>query len=148
MKRTLPILALLLAAACGGKDAPIEAAADTPSGPEIPDDATSSRFASRLMGLTISNWAPDDSGDVEFRYTDLQFRADNSWHAQGYVAVLDERVDCKELGTWSMDPAESESTAAMTWTLDKTTCPGREAGRELRLEMTILKDGSFKVRMR
>ena len=150
MRRVLlPTLALALLIGCGEKNAPVEsAAAPAASGPEIPADANSKKFADKLMGLTISNWAPDDSGDVEFKYTNLTFAADNTWKAVAYVAIQDERVDCKELGTWTMDPADSATTANMTWHLEKTTCPGREAGRDLRLQMSILADGAFKVKMR
>jgi hypothetical protein len=144
----IPSLFLLLVA-CGDKAAPVEAAPEAaPVGPKIPDDAQSHRFAEKLMALQISDWAPDDSGDVEFKYTRLTFNPDNTWVATGYVAVIDERVDCKEVGSWQMDPAESETTANMTWTIEKTTCPGREAGRELRLSMSILANGQFKVKMR
>ncbi len=142
-------LSLLLAVACGDKQAPVEAAAEpAASGPEIPGDANSKKFADKLLSLTITNWSPEDSGDVEFKYSSLQFNASNGWNAAAYVAIMDERVDCKELGSWSMDPAESATTANMTWTIEKTTCPGRDAGRELRLQMSILNDGSFKVKMR
>ncbi len=140
---------LSLVIGCGEKNAPVEsAAAPAASGPEIPADANSKSFADTLMGLTISAWAPEDSGEVEFKYTSLTFAADNSWQAVAYVAIMDETVDCKETGTWTMDPAESATTAGMTWSIVKTTCPGREAGRDLRLQMTILNDGTFKVKMR
>ncbi len=150
MRRTLlSTLALSILIGCGEKQAPVEAAAEpVASGPDIPGDANSKKFADKLLGLTISNWSPDDSGEVKFSYSNLTFSADNTWKAAAYVAIMDERVDCKETGTWSMDAAESANTASMTWSIDKTTCPGREAGRELRLEMSILNDGSFKVKMR
>jgi hypothetical protein len=47
-----------------------------------------------------------------------------------------------------MDPAESATTADMTWHIKKTTCPGREADRDLRLQLSILNDGAFKTKMR
>ena len=150
MRRALlSSLVLTLLVGCGDKNAPVESAAEpAASGPEIPGDANSKKFADKLMGLTIANWAPEDSGDVKFEYTSLTFAADNTWHAAAYVAIQDERVDCKEQGTWSMDPAESPTTAGMTWSILKTNCPGREGGRDLRLQMSILNDGSFKVKMR
>ncbi len=150
MHRTLlPSLALTLLIGCGDKNAPVEAAAaPAASGPQIPADAASKKFAEKLLNLTITNWAPEDSGDVEFEYTSLTFAANNTWQAAAYVAIQDERVDCKELGTWTMDAADSATTANMTWNLEKTTCPGREAGRELRLQLSILADGAFKTKMR
>jgi hypothetical protein len=144
----LPMLALVFAFGCGDKQAPVEAAPAQAAGPDIPGDAASKKFADKLMGLTISNWSPDDSGDVKFEYTNMTFAPDNTWKAVAYVAIMEERVDCKEMGSWSMDPAESATTAGMTWSIDKTTCPGREAGRELRMSLSILGDGSFKVKMR
>jgi hypothetical protein len=145
----LSTLALTLVVGCGDKNAPVEsAAAPVASGPEIPGDANSKKFAEKLLALTISNWAPEDSGEVDFEYTTLTFAADNTWQAAAFVAIQDERVDCKELGTWSMDPAESATTADMTWHIKKTTCPGREADRDLRLQLSILNDGAFKTKMR
>jgi len=149
MRRALLSSILLsLIIGCGEKNAPVESAAAPASGPEIPGDADSKKFADKLMGLTITDWAPEDSGEVEFKYTKLTFAGDNTWQAVAYVAIQDETVDCKETGTWSMDPAESATTAGMIWSIVKTTCPGREAGRDLRLQMTVLNDGSFKVKMR
>jgi hypothetical protein len=150
MRRALLPLLLLLPVTVGcGKKAPVEATPEpVASGPEVPGDAASKKFAEKLMSLEITDWAPEDSGDVKFEYTRLTFSPDNSWQAVAYVAIMDERVDCKELGSWTMDPAESATTAGMTWHIEKTTCPGREAGRDLRLEMTILGDGAFKVKMR
>lgn len=150
MRRALlSSLALTLLLGCGEKQAPVEAApVAEAAGPEIPGDANSKKFAEKLLGLTITNWAPEDSGDVDFEYTNMSFAADNTWKAVAYVAIQDERVDCKETGHWTMDPAESANTAGMSWTIDKTTCPGREAGRELRLSLSILNDGAFKVKMR
>ncbi len=142
-------LALLITTGCGDKDAPVEAAAEpAATGPDIPGDANSKKFAAKLMDLTISNWSLEDSGEVDFKYTKLTFNANNGWNGAAYVAIMDERVDCKEMGKWSMDPADSATTANMTWTIEKTTCPGREAGRELRLQMSILNDGAFKAKMR
>ena len=145
----LSTFALAFMLGCGDKNAPVEAtAAPAASGPEIPDDANSKKFADKLMALTISNWSPEDSGEVKFAYTNLTFAADNTWTAVAYVAIMDEQVDCKEMGTWTMDPAASATTADMTWHIGKTTCPGREGDRDLRLQMIILPDGAFKVKMR
>ncbi len=144
----IPSILIAVLIGCGDKNAPVEAAPAGPSGPEIPGDANSKKFAEKLMNLTISNWAPEDSGEAKFEYTSLTFAADNSWQAVAYVEIMDERIDCKEMGTWSMDTAENANTAPMTWHIAKTTCPGREAGRDLRMQMSILNDGSFKVKMR
>ena len=65
----------------------------------------------------------------------------------GRVEIMDEYVDCEESGTWTMDPADSESTASMTWQLEKTSCPGREGGKEIRVKITIERDGSYEILM-
>jgi hypothetical protein len=57
-------------------------------------------------------------------------------------------MECVETGDWTMDPAEDEDTASMTWTINKTNCAGREVGTVQRVRMTLLKDGSFKVEFR
>lgn len=145
---TLPVLALALLG-CPKEDAspPPETPASTTSsrGPVIPDTADSKKFAARLVDLEITDWSPEDTGQVDFEYQTFDFRNDNTWYGEARVTVIDESVDCKESGTWTMDPAESPTTSYLTWTVEKTSCPGREAGKEMRVKMTINDDDTFKL---
>ncbi len=147
MTRYSLLLASLVLVGCGPKEAPVEAPVSTSRGPEIPSDSTSGKFAQRLLAVEISDWSPADTGEVGFKYKSLTFSSDNSWVAPGRVEIMDEYVDCEESGTWTMDPADSESTASMTWQLEKTSCPGREGGKEIRVKITIERDGSYEILM-
>jgi hypothetical protein len=42
-------------------------------------------------------------------YTHLKFRDEGVWAATGYVEAQDEKMDCSETGTWTMEPATSQS---------------------------------------
>lgn len=122
-----------------GGDAPAAAAASAV--PDTPDDKNSKKFGEALVAVSISNWSPSDGGGAKFEYTTLSFNADNSWKGEGYVEIADERMECTETGKWSMDTAESATTATVTWTLDQTDCPGRESGGETRAVVTVTKSG-------
>ncbi|MBN1336323.1 MAG: hypothetical protein JXB39_10215 [Deltaproteobacteria bacterium] len=139
-RMVLPLVLVL--AACGPKEAPVQPVVE--AGPQVPDDASSRRFGEKLVALEVINWSPTDGGAVQFVYNTLSFLRDNTWRADANVSILDEEVACMETGTWAMDPAQSDNTAAVDMTVDKTSCPGREAGTRLRIEATILPDGSYK----
>ena len=72
--------------ACGDKSASTPAAA-AESGPKItmavPDGGKA--FVSTLIGAVTKNFEPTDADGASFMYTELQFRGDGSWMAQGYV---------------------------------------------------------------
>ncbi len=125
----------------GGDDAP--ASADTPAAaaPSTPDDKNSQKFGAALVAVNIENWSPSDGGGAKFSYTTMSFNADNSWNANGYVEIADERMECTEAGGWTMEPADSATVATVNWTVDKTDCPGRDAGKENRAVITIGKSG-------
>ncbi len=135
-------LALVLAA-CGPKEASVQAAAEV-VGPQVPDDASSRKFAEKLLALQILNWSPSDGGAVQFMYNTLTFKRDNTWQADANVSILDEEMACQEGGTWAMDPAQSDNTAFVDVAVEKSTCPGREPPTTIRIEANILGDGSYK----
>ena len=145
-------LAIALALACGEKAetetaAPAEAAA--PSSDLVPADKNSQAFADKLFDLDVKRFKPvDAAGGASLVYSSLTFKPDGSWQALGEVSVADESMPCQETGTWTMDPATSKDTAQMTWSMSKTSCAGREAPLDLRLEVTILDSGSIKVKFR
>ena len=142
MNRMALPLALALAA-CGPKEAPVQAT-PTEAGPQVPDDQSSRRFGEKLVNLQVISWSPSDGGAVQFMYNTLQFRRTNTWQADATVSILDEEVSCQENGAWTMDPAQSDNTATVEMTVDKTSCPGREVGTSIRIEATILQDGTYK----
>lgn len=145
----VPFILLPLLVACGPKKAPepvVSAAPEVKT--EVPDDATSRKFSSRLLALDITDWNPEDTGSAEFKYGKFSFNKDNTWNGAATLTVIDESVNCSEKGTWSMDPADSETTATVTWTIDSTDCPGREKGKALRVQMTIGDDGKITLFVR
>ena len=150
MKRFALTGMLLLLSACPKKattDAPAASAGEAQVATKVPGDANSKKFAARLIDLAITDWSPEDTGQVDFIYTDFSYNSNNTWLAHGRVTIIDESVDCQESGRWTMDPAENEWTAFVVWTLEKTTCPGRESNREMRMKVTISKDGGFEVKL-
>lgn len=141
MLRTLAFV--VFAAGCGGaKQTSTAAASNFKGAAKVPDDANSAQFAAALLALKISNFRPSDAPGATFIYTSLQFRPDNTWAAEGYVEAGDERMECAEAGTWTMDPADSADTATMDWILDRTDCAGRENGQEIRVKL-VLKGGGI-----
>lgn len=145
--RTIATITLFLTA-CGEKEAPVAVAAAPEAGAasSVPDDGASRKFASRLIDSEISNFRPSDAVGADFMYSSLDFQEGNRWVAQGFVDAGDERMECTESGTWSMDPAESATVAAMTWLLTATNCPSREVGAEARVKVNL--ESGFSVAFR
>ena len=145
MNRFLALLALavILPSTAEAKKKKKTASAETTEvAPEvstdIPGDKDSEKFADALMALTIERFSPTDTtSGAKFLYTSLDFASGNIWNAVGYVEMMDEMMECTEGGTWSMDPAESATTATMTWTIDQTDCVSREAGHTTRYRVTV-----------
>lgn len=140
--------ALLLALpllACGGQKTAPEAAAASSSGSSsaaassgtFPSDAASRAFLNALTTTTIRDFAAVDSEGAKVVLSTLQFRGDNSWSASGYVDGGEERMECTEKGTWTMDPATSPKEATITWVIGSTDCVGREGGTEVRAQLTV-----------
>lgn len=136
MRPTFSLCALLLTG-CGEKTAAATAAVAT--GPKLtmalPDGAKA--FATALVSNATQNFAPTDSDGAVFEYTTLQFRGDGSWRAEGYVEAMDERMECVEAGTWSIDEASSATVGTIAWVVSETSCVGRENGTETRAEVTV-----------
>lgn len=159
--RPIYALALLtLAAGCGKKAAEPEAAAEAPAeeaapapaamSAQMPDTKEAKAFAKTLVGTTVSNWSPLDGsgGGGELEYKEMTFDPSGSWAANAVLELGMDTVDCKESGTWAIDEAESKETATMSWKLDKTDCPSRETGVDLRVKMSITGGGQTKIMMR
>lgn len=143
-------LALLVLSACGPKEAPeaAPAAAQAEETMKVPDDADSRKFANRLVGLDLKDWVPEDLGAADFRYTTFQFKKDNSWKGAVTLTIIDESVTCTESGSWSMEKADSDNVATVSWTILDTDCPGREKGKTIRGQMTITGEGKVEMLMR
>lgn len=144
-------MALATLVACGEKEesstSAVEEATESAS-TVVPADKVSQAYGKRLFSAEITRFKPVDGGGADFVYDDLTFKPDGSWSANGKVTIADESMECKEMGTWTMDPAESESQATLSWTVDKTNCAGREDGTTLRAMLILDKDGSYTVKMR
>ncbi len=104
------------------------------SAKNVPNDPTSKAYAAKLLDTTGKGFSPNAMG---LTYTALTFAADNTWHAEGLVSIMDEEMDCVEKGTWLMDAASSDTRANMTWTMTSTDCPSRVAPMEMRLELIL-----------
>jgi hypothetical protein len=109
----------------------------------VPDDDNSKAFAEKLQGMDIQDFKPSSSEGGEIVYTHLKFRDEGVWAATGYVEAQDEKIDCSETGTWTMEPATSASTATMVWKTTTTDCAGREPGAEQRVLVTLKDDGKI-----
>jgi hypothetical protein len=150
MFRTVLLVTTLLLAACGAKKSePAKAGADAPAqesieGAKFPDDATSKSFAEKLIKFEAKDFKPTDATGPKFVYKTVDFKADNTWWAMAEMSADGETIECKEQGTWEMDPAADEHTAPMTWKLDRTTCAGRPEDSVLRLKVNIDK-GEYRI---
>jgi hypothetical protein len=150
----LPLLfPVLLLTACGEKavapaPAPVEAAsaASSEPTPDTPSDAASRAFAKRLLSTPVSDFRPGEGG-VDFVYRSLTFRGDNSFVAEARMSFDGESIDCTETGTWTMDAASGDGQASMTWAMTKTTCAGRPANVDTRVQLTA-DGGGWKVEVR
>jgi len=158
MKSTVTLLTalsfLIAGPALAGKKKKKDAAApegiEAPAAavPTTPDDATSKKFGAKLMDAALSNFSPADTGGAKFKYDKMVFQPDNTWKADGWVEFDEEKMECVESGKWSMEPAESDKVATVSWTVEKTDCAGRDAGAEVRAQLTLSKDGRIDAKFR
>jgi hypothetical protein len=147
--RITPILLTSLLAACGEKSPTAVAGAVTASPKltmEIPDGAKG--FASALVGSVTTGFNPTDSDGAIFEYTHFQFRGDGTWAASGFVEAMDERMECAEAGNWTLEHATDEVTGTINWTVDETSCVGREKGTKTRAQLTVGSNGIQQALMR
>ena len=154
----IPALFALLLPACGKKSAPAAAAdapADEPAAAaadtmtmKVSGDAKA--FAKKLVDMEITDFKPDggSTSGIEFVYTSWDLKGDGSWAADGSLETDFEEIPCKEFGTWTVEDASSASVGTITWTVDKTSCPAREAGKTTRGQVTLGKGTGFSVAFR
>lgn len=145
MFRTMILLsALLPLVACGEKKAPASSGSaaaasseESIDGAKYPDDAASKAFVTRLIRVDAKDFEPMDAAGAKFIYKSVDFKNDNTWWAAAQMTADGETFDCKEQGTWEMDPAIDEHTAEMTWKLNRSSCAGRPQEGTLRLKVGI-----------
>ncbi len=130
------------------KQPDVASEAPTAQVPNTPADGPSVKFGGQLMKIELTNFRPGDGGGAKFVYSSLKFAPDNTWQAEAYVEIDDEKMECIEKGGWTMEPAESEKIAVVAWKVETTDCAGRDAGSELRARLTLAKDGSVKTEWR
>lgn len=150
MTRIVGLLALVAIVGCGKKNEPAsggEAAASSGVKANVPGDANSQAFAKAILSTPVRSFRPVSAGEVEFTYVTMTFKEDNSWLALAKMGAGDETVDCKEAGTWIMEPAESATTAMMEWKVANTDCPGRPANNIMRTKV-VVKDGKYEIYFR
>lgn len=156
MRILIPVLFSL--AACGEKAPAQNAGTATPeasaspggsaTASSAPSDAKSQAFASALMSAGIRNFSPSGASGAKFMYNTLEFKADGTFSAAGYVEMDDEKMSCVESGPWGMDPAESKTLATVFWKVESTDCAGRDAGEESRAEIDLADPSNPKFRFR
>ena len=150
MLRSLLPLVLVLTGCPKNTETSTAAAADAPKGESIdgasyPNDANSKSFVEKLIRTDIKDFRPTDAGGgAGFIYKSVDFKADNSWAAASQMTADGETIDCTEQGTWSIDPAESDATAATTLEMTRSNCAGRPDKDTMRLKITIEK-GEYKI---
>lgn len=144
-------LALLLAA-CGPKEptttSAVAEASPAESANTAPPDADSQTFAKKLFATEFTNFHPVDGAGAELIYSSFSFHPDGTWAANGSVTVADESMDCRESGTWTMEPAESADVASVGWKITDTNCAGRDSGTEMRFRLTLKKAGDYEYSFR
>jgi hypothetical protein len=147
MIRYALVLALIVFPACAGKKKGPPTIEEKVEKANVPDDKTSEAFAERLLKNPAREFRPTDNAGATFVYHEMKFRPNNTWEAQAEMTAEGEAFNCQESGTWTMDKAESESTAMMTWKMDKTTCAGRPDSADMRVKVTIEK-GEYDIKLR
>ena len=135
-------------ALAGKKKKKKDDAADAPeqeASPETPGDALSKKFAKKLIEYPLKHFAPGD----QLTYSSLIFKGDNTWTADAKVTLGFESDECTETGSWSMDPAQADNMAVVSWVVAQSDCVGPvRKGFEVRAILTIGKDGQYDVKMR
>ncbi len=142
---------LVFAGACKKKEAetaPASGGGNVLKGATVPDDANARAFATNVLTHKAIDIRPMDSGEMAFVYKSLSFTAENNgWMAEAVVGQGQDSFTCQEFGAWEIVTAESAESGTMNWTVNKTTCAGREAGKSIRVKVG-LKDGNYDVSFR
>ena len=90
-----------------------------------------------LLKTGLSGFTPDAEG---LTYKTMTFKADNTFQVDAALTAMDEEIECTESGKWTMDAAESKTTASMNWSITSSDCPTRSTPIELRVKVLIDKN--------
>lgn len=154
MHRMFAVVALLGLVGCGDKkEAPASSGdeaqkASSTAGVDAPKDKNSQEFVRNLIDHPVHNFSPSDTSGLKFTYVTLTFAADNTWMALARLGEGDDSMDCKEMGTWTMDPAESATVATMEWKLTKSTCAGRPQANIIRAKVNQTSAADYNIQIR
>lgn len=102
-----------------------------------PSDSKSKAFIKALLNTGLTNFSPDAEG---LKYKTMTFNADNTFRVDAALTAMDEEIECAESGKWTMDAAESKTTASMNWSITSSDCPTRSTPIELRVKVLIEKN--------
>jgi len=142
MSRSLLMIVVSLVAVAGCKKEETSTAAAKPAderakwGDQVPDTEKSRAFAEKLVRAEVTNLRVTDDGAV-LTYRSMKFDASGTWSASGDVEIADEKMECTESGKWTMEEAESPTTARLDYSIDTTDCAGRETGTSQRASMDL-----------
>ena len=85
---------------------------------------------------------------MTLNYETMGFRPDGSWSASGAVSIMEDKMECVESGSWTMDPATSEQDGVVTWTVDQTDCASRHTETSTRARILLQDGGQYKFQFR
>lgn len=138
---TIPLIFALTFLGCGEKATGAIPAAKAGPAITMPTPDGTGGFITTLIASATSNFSPTDSDGATFVYTRFQFRGDGTWAADGYVEAMDEKMECTEAGTWAVEEASSTTVGTISWTVNDTSCVGRDKGASSRAQLTVGKAG-------
>jgi hypothetical protein len=114
----------------------------------MPDGPQARRFAQRLVDITIENWQVVGGGGAALVYREFTFTRDGRWDANAVLEADFEEIPCFESGIWRIAETQTPESAIMEWDLTRTSCPTRETGGTTRVQISLLKDGRYKIAFR
>jgi len=140
-------LALIPLAGGCGKKAPPEAPAEAEPTftVQMPDTPMARRFAQRLVDTPITDWEVLGGAGATLIYRQFTFASDGHWNADAVLQADFEEIGCKESGVWRIEDVQTADTAIMEWDLSKSNCPTREPGSTTRVQLSLLRDGGYKI---
>jgi hypothetical protein len=142
------ILMLALTGCPKTEEAAVAPASRSPQiGANLPQDATSKGYIGNLVDTPFRNYRPVE-GAVTLNYESFRFRPDGSWSASGAISILEDKMECEESGSWTMDPATSETDGVVSWTVNDTDCASRKTQVTTRARIQLLDGGQYKFHFR
>ena len=143
------VILMLALTGCPKSEEPAAPSSRAPQiGAHLPQDATSKAYVGNLVDTTITNFRPVEGGGAVLNYDTMNFRPDGSRAAQGGVSIMEDTMECVEAGSWSMEPASSETVGVVSWTVDNTDCASRSPGSSTRAQITLEDGGRYKFQFR